>query len=374
MRGWRRRRGPSLARTLTFQPSRVSRFRTGSIISTGTSHDKMKSSFTACRPISRLPVFACSTYGMSARWGIGLEPPIGRRDLRFEIATFALGGDRLGEVSWSGRATDPTREHVRSSALRTRRLDVCRRNSPIRRVLRCTGPSAHDVASTERRGESAIRTLATGYTPIRSAVQRRHRVRQSIPSPASPPRRADPKCSLPAPAWQPTFNGVASSRDPPTGGVQSGRRLLSMLKRLSVSLALGALIVAGLTVSPASAATTTGTWHQYPTGTSEYQAEVQQPINSANTSNWSAKSRGGIPIMYKLSSRTGPAEFQSIGSRTTGTRRTTLPTWHWLPSPAHHVRGHRNAVHEVLVPAGRLPRRLTSLGDRYRHAERPEAP
>jgi hypothetical protein len=85
-------------------------------------------------------------------------------------------------------------------------------------------------------------------------------------------------------------------------------------RHLGVSLALGVLIAAGLLVSPASAATTTGTWTQYPTGATEYQAEVQQPINSANTSNWSAKSKGGIPIMYKLSSRTGPAVFQSIGS------------------------------------------------------------
>jgi len=85
-------------------------------------------------------------------------------------------------------------------------------------------------------------------------------------------------------------------------------------RKLIVTLALGALVAAGLVVSSASAATTTGTWTQYPNGATEYQAEVQQPINSANTSNWSAKSKGGIPIMYKLSSRTGPAVFQSIGS------------------------------------------------------------
>ncbi len=29
---------------------------------------------------------------------------------------------------------------------------------------------------------------------------------------------------------------------------------------------------------------------------------MQQPINSANTSNWQARSKGGIPIMFKLSS------------------------------------------------------------------------
>jgi hypothetical protein len=89
--------------------------------------------------------------------------------------------------------------------------------------------------------------------------------------------------------------------------------------RLGVSLALGALIAAGLMVSPASAATTTGTWTQYPTGATEYQAEVQQPINSANTSNWNSKSKGAIPVMFKLSSRTGPAAFESIYSDNTTT-------------------------------------------------------
>jgi hypothetical protein len=46
----------------------------------------------------------------------------------------------------------------------------------------------------------------------------------------------------------------------------------------------------------------------------QYQAEVQQPINTANTSNWNSKSKGAIPVMFKLSSRTGPAAFESIGS------------------------------------------------------------
>jgi hypothetical protein len=85
-------------------------------------------------------------------------------------------------------------------------------------------------------------------------------------------------------------------------------------RHFSVGLALGALLVVGLLASPASGATATGTWVQYPTGATEYQAEVQQPINTANTSNWSAKSKGGIPVMYKLSSRIGPAAFESIYS------------------------------------------------------------
>jgi hypothetical protein len=82
-------------------------------------------------------------------------------------------------------------------------------------------------------------------------------------------------------------------------------------KHLGISLVLGALIAAGLMVSPASAATTTGTWTQYPTGATVYQAEVQQPINTANTSNWNSKSKGAIPVMFKLSSGTGSAVFQS---------------------------------------------------------------
>src|SRR4026208_1939840 len=91
---------------------------------------------------------------------------------------------------------------------------------------------------------------------------------------------------------------------------------MKRIRNLSVSLALQSLVVAGLLASPASAATTTGTWTQYPTGATEYQAEVQQPINTANPSNWNSKSKGATPVMFKLSSRTGPAAFESIGSDT----------------------------------------------------------
>jgi hypothetical protein len=87
------------------------------------------------------------------------------------------------------------------------------------------------------------------------------------------------------------------------------------LKHLGAAVALGALVVAGLLVSPASAATTTGAWEQYPTtGTAGTVAEIQQPINTANTSNWSSKSKGAIPVMFKLSTGAGPAAFESIGS------------------------------------------------------------
>jgi hypothetical protein len=74
----------------------------------------------------------------------------------------------------------------------------------------------------------------------------------------------------------------------------------------------GAALLAGLIASPVAAATTTGTWVQYPTGATVYQAQIQQPINSTNTSNWSSKSKGGIPVMFSLSSGTGPAAFESI--------------------------------------------------------------
>ena len=87
-----------------------------------------------------------------------------------------------------------------------------------------------------------------------------------------------------------------------------------MASRRFLTALIAASLMAALGVMASAAATTTGTWSQYPTGAFEYQAEIQQPINSANTSNWSAKSKGGIPVMYKLSSREGLAVFQSIGS------------------------------------------------------------
>lgn len=67
-------------------------------------------------------------------------------------------------------------------------------------------------------------------------------------------------------------------------------------------------------VGPGSLVHTTGTWAQYPVGAPVYQAQVQQPINTANTSNWSSKSKGGIPVMFKLLEKPGPAAFESIGS------------------------------------------------------------
>lgn len=84
-----------------------------------------------------------------------------------------------------------------------------------------------------------------------------------------------------------------------------------MKRRLALFAALAALL---LPAGSVQAATTTGTWAQYPTGATEYLAEVQQPINTANTSNWTSKSKGAIPVMFKLSSGIGPAAFESIYS------------------------------------------------------------
>jgi hypothetical protein len=58
----------------------------------------------------------------------------------------------------------------------------------------------------------------------------------------------------------------------------------------------------------------TGTWTQSGSSTKTYEAAVQQPINTANTSNWSSKSKGGIPVMFKLKEATGPEIFQSVYS------------------------------------------------------------
>jgi hypothetical protein len=93
------------------------------------------------------------------------------------------------------------------------------------------------------------------------------------------------------------------------GGTEMNRRTARSLIATVATLGIAAVIGA-----PAGAAVTAGAWEQYPTGGSEYQAQVLQPINTANTSNWSAKSKGGIPVMFQLSSRAAPAAFESIGS------------------------------------------------------------
>src|SRR5262245_24080719 len=87
-----------------------------------------------------------------------------------------------------------------------------------------------------------------------------------------------------------------------------------MMHRFLGVAALAVVATASILISAGEAAKNAGTGGQYPAGATTYQADVQQPINSANTSNWSSKSKGAIPVMFKLSSGTGPAVFESIGS------------------------------------------------------------
>ncbi len=60
----------------------------------------------------------------------------------------------------------------------------------------------------------------------------------------------------------------------------------------------------------------TGTWSQYPVAGTQYQAQILPPINANGGSNWSSKSKGGIPVMFSLSSGSTAAVFESIGSDT----------------------------------------------------------
>jgi hypothetical protein len=107
------------------------------------------------------------------------------------------------------------------------------------------------------------------------------------------------------------------------------------MHRILLNLLASVALIGGATLLPAAlvaAATTSGTWSQYPTGAPVYQAQIQAPINADGSSNWPAKSKGGIPIMFKLSSGTGAAVFQSIGSDTTTANDYAYVSF--APSPA----------------------------------------
>ena len=91
------------------------------------------------------------------------------------------------------------------------------------------------------------------------------------------------------------------------GTTVGGNRYGWLVDNDFANLALDNVTRSGIPTRP-----TTGTWSQYPNGGSQYQAAVQQPINTANTSNWNSKSKGAIPVMFKLSSAAGPAVFESI--------------------------------------------------------------
>jgi hypothetical protein len=104
--------------------------------------------------------------------------------------------------------------------------------------------------------------------------------------------------------------------------------------KLGIRLALGALIAAGVMVSPASAATTTGTWYFYPgqtstttttttPGTPMYKSAVRAPINADGSSNWPAK-RGVIPVQFDL--------LSAPTTTTTTTKTYDPPVWKSLSS------------------------------------------
>jgi hypothetical protein len=86
----------------------------------------------------------------------------------------------------------------------------------------------------------------------------------------------------------------------------------------TIILTIAALFVATLTVSTASASTlypaTHGTWAAYPGQSTNYEAAVQQPINSDGSSNFKANGKAVIPVKFALSQGTGAFVFESIGS------------------------------------------------------------
>jgi hypothetical protein len=90
---------------------------------------------------------------------------------------------------------------------------------------------------------------------------------------------------------------------------------MKRMKLLGAIAALGALLVTGLLVSPASASTivTTpnGTWGAYPGQSTTYQTSVQPPINTDGSSNYKATSKAVIPVKFGLSQGTGAFVFES---------------------------------------------------------------
>jgi hypothetical protein len=89
---------------------------------------------------------------------------------------------------------------------------------------------------------------------------------------------------------------------------------MKRIRNLSVTLALAALVVAGLLVSQAAASTVTtanGTWTAYPGQSTTYEAAVQQPINANGSSNFKANGKAVIPVKFALSQGTGAFVFES---------------------------------------------------------------
>jgi hypothetical protein len=88
------------------------------------------------------------------------------------------------------------------------------------------------------------------------------------------------------------------------------------MRQLGATLALAAVGVTALLVSPAAATTTVttpnGTWTAHPGQSTVSQTSIQQPINTDGSSNFKANGKAVIPVKFGLSTGTGPFVFQSI--------------------------------------------------------------
>jgi hypothetical protein len=87
------------------------------------------------------------------------------------------------------------------------------------------------------------------------------------------------------------------------------------------------LVLTGAAVAATIVTTPNGTWRAYPGQATAYAATIQQPINGDKTSNWSSKSKGAIPIMFKLSTGQGPFLFHSIFSDTATSNDYSFLDW-----------------------------------------------
>lgn len=105
--------------------------------------------------------------------------------------------------------------------------------------------------------------------------------------------------------------------------LRKGRALFMRKYLVAAACAVvGTLAIAGSAFAIQTVITPNGIWKLHPGQSTAYEAAVQQPIDSGNTSNWTLKSKGAIPIMFKLSSGVGPLLFDSIYSDN-GTDTTT---------------------------------------------------
>jgi hypothetical protein len=78
---------------------------------------------------------------------------------------------------------------------------------------------------------------------------------------------------------------------------------------------LAGLFVAAIALPALPASAVTGTWSQFPAGGADYRAAIRPPINADGSSNWSAKSKGGIPVQWAVEERTTAAKFKSTAGQ-----------------------------------------------------------